>query len=49
MKSFYLQAFKNNGKFVDMNFLSEKNTSENYLNLLKKIAENYFEKVGVRA
>ena len=48
MKSFYLQGFKNSGKFVDVSFSSEKNVTEEHLNSLKSVADDYFEKVGVR-
>jgi len=47
-KKYYLQGFKNNGKFIDENYKMKKDTSENYLNELKKIADKYFEFVGVR-
>jgi uncharacterized protein with NRDE domain len=48
MKRFSIQGFKNRGSFVDNNFSKEKNTPENYLNELKKIAEKFAEKVEIR-
>jgi pyruvate formate lyase activating enzyme len=47
-KKYYLQGFKNSGKFIDEKYKMEKDTSRNHLNKLKKVAENYFESVGVR-
>ena len=47
-KMFYLQAFKNQGKFIDDKYSKIPSVEEDYLNKLKKIAEKYFEKVEVR-
>ena len=48
-KRYFLQAFENSGKFVDMNYKTEKNVDEKFLEKLKSIADNYFEEVGIRA
>ena len=47
-KKYFLQGFKNQGKFIDENYKSKKDTSEKLLKELKKTAENYFEEVGIR-
>ena len=48
VKKIYLQGFKNSGKFLDKQFLKKKNTSEKYLEGLKKIIKDYFEEVEIR-
>tara|TARA_Y100000310_G_scaffold184503_1_gene184627 strand:+ start:1272 stop:1976 length:705 start_codon:yes stop_codon:yes gene_type:complete len=48
MKKFYLQGFKNNGKFVGKGFEMERDVGEDYLHRLKAVVEEYFEGVGVR-
>jgi pyruvate formate lyase activating enzyme len=48
-RRYFLQGFKNKGDFIDNNFKKEKNVSERFLRDLKKVAENYFEEVVVRA
>jgi pyruvate formate lyase activating enzyme len=47
-KKYFLQGFKNSGKFIDENYKFKADTNEKYLNKLKKISENYFENVGIR-
>jgi pyruvate formate lyase activating enzyme len=47
-KIFYLQGFKNNGKFIDSKFNLVKDTEEEFLKNLKKVAENYFCEVRIR-
>ena len=47
-KKFCLQGFQNQGKLLDEAFRMKKNTSEEFLNKLKEVAENYFEEVEVR-
>lgn len=47
-RKYFLQGFKNNGKFIDKKFKNSLNVSENYLNLLRKEAEPYFQEVGIR-
>ncbi len=47
-KKFCLQGFKNNEKFIDDSFMTEKDVEKDYLIELKKIAEPYFENVDVR-
>lgn len=47
-KKFVLQGFNNHGKFVDNSYKNKKNTSEEFLNELKEVAEDYFEKVSIR-
>ena len=47
-KKLALQGFRNAGKVLDKDFEKKKNTSEKYLNELKEIMQNYFEKVEVR-
>ncbi|MDO8516600.1 MAG: anaerobic ribonucleoside-triphosphate reductase activating protein [Nanoarchaeota archaeon] len=48
IKRFVLQGFKNHGKLIDSKFNEEKNTSEEHLLKLKKIAEEYCDNVIVR-
>lgn len=48
IKIFSLQGFKNHGNFVDNKYKEEKNTSEEYLKELEKIAENYCEKINIK-
>ncbi len=48
LKKLCLQGFKNNGKFVDEKFKEIKDTKEEYLKDLKKIAHPYFEEVEIR-
>ena len=47
-KNFILQGFKNNGKFIDKSYETKKDTTEYYLNKLKKTIEKYFEKIQIR-
>jgi pyruvate formate lyase activating enzyme len=47
-KNYFLQGFKNQGEFIDSSFKKEKNITEKRLKELKKIAEEYFEKVEIR-
>jgi pyruvate formate lyase activating enzyme len=47
-KKFVLQGFKNNGKFIDEEFKTRKDTSSKKLNELKEISKRYFENVEVR-
>jgi pyruvate formate lyase activating enzyme len=47
-KKYFLQGFKNQGKFVGPSFANEREVTEEYLIKLKKIAEPYFEKVEIR-
>jgi len=48
IKTFVLQGFKNNGKFIDMEFKNKKDTTREYLEELKKYAEAFAEKVEIR-
>jgi pyruvate formate lyase activating enzyme len=48
IKIFCLQGFKNKGKLVDKNFAKYKNTSEEFLQDLKKMIMPYCEEVFVR-
>ena len=48
IKRYVLQGFKNQGKLIDSKFNEEKNTSEEHLLKLKKIAEEYCDDVIVR-
>ncbi len=48
MKNFSLQGFKNLGKLIDKNLEKEKETSENYLKNLSKIAQEYFDNVEIK-
>lgn len=47
-KKFCLQGFKKQDKLLDENFKKYKNTSEEYLNELKKIVGPFFERVEIR-
>lgn len=47
-KTFVLQGFKNNGKFIDNSFNNEKNTKESYLEKLKDIIGDLAEDVLIR-
>ena len=47
-KNFYLQGFKNKGKFIDERFNLEKDVDESYLKKLKEVVEDYFENVEKR-
>ena len=47
-KRYFLQGFVNKGKLLDNTFKSEPDVYEDYLGKLKKVADNYFESVGVR-
>jgi pyruvate formate lyase activating enzyme len=47
-KKYFLQGFKNKGTLVDKEFSKEKDIEESYLDELKKVAGEYFEKVEVR-
>ena len=48
IKRFSLQGFKNKGKFINKNFVNEKDTSLEYLEKLKKVIEPYAEIVEVK-
>ena len=48
VKRYYLQGFKNNGKFIDDSFLSEPDIEEDFLLELKEVCENYCEEIGIR-
>ena len=48
IKKFVLQGFKNNGKFIDLEFRNEKDTKAEYLEELKKIAEDFAEETEIR-
>ena len=48
MKRFYLQGFKNHGKFVGKGFENDFDIGEDYLNRLKGIVEGYSGVVGIR-
>jgi pyruvate formate lyase activating enzyme len=48
LKKLCLQGFKNSGKFVDEKFKEVKDTKEEYLKDLKRIAHSYFEEVEIR-
>jgi pyruvate formate lyase activating enzyme len=46
---FFLQGFKvGDGDMIEESFTKERDISEHYLNRLKKVANDYFEDVGVR-
>lgn len=47
-KKYFLQGFRNQGKFIDEKYKFEKSVEEDYLNSLKKLAQVYFEFVDVR-
>jgi pyruvate formate lyase activating enzyme len=47
-KRFFLQGFKNEGKFIDESFSKEKNIDEKFLNEMKECVEEYFESVEIR-
>lgn len=47
-QKFVMQGFKNKGKFIDSEFNKKQDVSEEYLEELKNILENYFDKVEVR-
>ena len=48
-KKYFLQGFKNHNEFIDNSFKKKNNTKESYLQELKDILKDYFEKIGVRA
>ncbi|MFA5992885.1 MAG: anaerobic ribonucleoside-triphosphate reductase activating protein [Candidatus Pacearchaeota archaeon] len=48
IKNFYLQGFKNHGKLIDESFYQMRDTSEQHLLELKKIAEPFCERVEIR-
>ena len=48
LKKLCLQGFKNQGKLIDENFKNFKDTKEEYLNKLKKIAHPSFEEIEIR-
>jgi pyruvate formate lyase activating enzyme len=48
INKFVLQGFKNSGKFVDKEYSKKSNTSERYLEELKKVVEPYVEKIEIR-
>lgn len=45
---YFLQAFKNMGKFIDNKYKKEKNIQEKYLEELKNTSERYFKNIGIR-
>ncbi len=47
-KKFVLQGFKNKGKFIDESFSKKRDTKESYLQELKEILKDYFEKIEIR-
>jgi pyruvate formate lyase activating enzyme len=47
-KKYYLQGFKNFGKFIDMNYKNVDDCQKEHLQNLKKISEKYFKKVEIR-
>lgn len=47
-KKFFLQGFKNKGKFIDNKFLQEEDVEEDYLKKLKEVIEPYFKEIGLR-
>lgn len=47
-KNYYLQGFKNYGKFIDMKYKELKNTKELELKKIKRVVQKYFLNVGVR-
>jgi pyruvate formate lyase activating enzyme len=48
LKRFVFQGFKNQGKLIDESLSEEKDTNEEYLLKLKKIAEEYCDEVVIR-
>jgi len=47
-KRYFLQGFKNMGKFIDLKYSGERDVSEEDLEKLKKVASDYFLDVGIR-
>ncbi len=47
-KKYFLQCFQNNGSFIDDKYKSESNLFPESLEEMKKVAEGYFLRVGVR-
>jgi len=47
-KNYFLQGFKNMGKFIDSSYKEEKDTSEELLKELKETSKKYFENVKIR-
>lgn len=47
-KKFVLQGFKRGVKLIDPTFFMKNDTTEEYLNDLKRLVENYFERVEIR-
>jgi pyruvate formate lyase activating enzyme len=47
LQKYCLQGFKNSGKLLNSSFLSERDVTEEYLTLLAKIAQPYFEEVEI--
>lgn len=45
---YYLQGFKNFGKFIDMKYKNVDDCQKEHLQNLKKISEKYFKKVEIR-
>jgi pyruvate formate lyase activating enzyme len=47
-QKYYLQGFKNSGNFVNQDFKNDADFPEDKLKELKKVAEDYFDKVDIR-
>jgi len=47
-KKYFLQGFKNNGKFIDQKYQNKIDVTEVFLERLKQKIECYFEEVGIR-
>jgi pyruvate formate lyase activating enzyme len=47
-KKFSLQAFRNNGKFVDEKFMSHKSTDEKLIMEIKDAIKDFFDRVEIR-
>lgn len=47
-EKYFLQGFKNMGKFIDKKYKKEKDTSEEHLNNLRKISKQYFKQTEIR-
>lgn len=47
-KKYFLQGFKNMGKFINKKCKKEKNTSEKHLDDLRKTSKQYFKQIEIR-
>ena len=47
-RKYFLQGFRNKGKFIDESFNEKKDTTEEMLDEIKENVKDYFEEVGVR-